>query len=352
LRTIVLSGEDLSKGGSAMGRRSVMVLILAGCASAGQNGGMAWFSQWPAEAPGGLDPKVRAVLDAAGPVAEFRTKPLGGLRDFFGEQAARLPKLREPVAKIEDRTVAGGVPVRLYRPEGEGPLPVLLYFHGGGWVLGDLESHDDVCRSLAHRGGVLVLSVHYRLAPETRFPGPVDDGSDVLRWVADHAPELGADGSRVAVGGDSAGGQIAAAIAIRERKRVRFQLLIYPVTDASFETASYREFASGFGLTRANMIWFWESYLAKPSDASDPLASPLRAKDLHGVPSAFIATAECDVLRDEGEAYARRLHEAGVRLRCVRYRNLNHGFVRMGAVYSQADRALTDLAQALRDGLR
>jgi acetyl esterase len=335
-----------------MRRRAVMALILAGCASAGQNGGMAWFSEWPAEAPGGLDPKVRAMLDAAGPVAEFRTKPLGGLRELFGEQTAKIPKLREPVSKIEDRTAAGGVPVRLYRPEGMGPFPALLYFHGGGWVLGDLESHDDVCRSLASRGGVVVLSVHYRLAPETRFPGPVDDGSAVLRWTADHSAELGVDGSRLAVGGDSAGGQIAAAVAFRERQRVRFQLLIYPVTDASFETPSYREFASGFGLTRGNMIWFWECYLSRPSDASDPLASPLRAKDLRGLPPAFVATAECDVLRDEGEAYAKRLHDAGVSVRCVRYRNLNHGFVRMGAVYPQADRALADLGHALRDGLR
>ena len=335
-----------------MGRRAAVVLILAGCASAGQNGGMAWFSQWPAEGPGGLDPKVRAALDAAGPVAEFRTKPLGELRAFFGEQTAKLPRLHEPLAKVEDRAIAGGLPVRLYTPEGKGPFPVLLYFHGGGWVLGDLESHDDVCRSLARRAGAVVVSVHYRLAPGTRFPGPIDDGSAALRWVGDHAAELGVEASRLAVGGDSAGGQIAAALAMRERGRVRLQLLIYPATDASFETASYREFASGFGLTRANMVWFWESYLARPVDASDPLASPLRAKDLRGLPPAHVVTAEFDVLRDEGEAYAKRLHEAGVPVRCVRYRNLNHGFVRMGAVYPQADRALTDLASALRDGLR
>ena len=184
-----------------------------------------------------------------------------------------------------------------------------------------------------------------------KFPGPLDDGAAALGWMVEEAASLGIDPARIAVGGDSAGGNLAAALAIRAKGRVRFQLLIYPVTDASWDTASYREFASGFGLTRANMAWFWESYLSKPADAEDPLVSPLRAKDLSGLAPAFVATAECDVLRDEGEAFAKRLHEAGVRVRCVRYRNLNHGFARMGAVYPQADRALSDMAAALREGL-
>jgi acetyl esterase len=313
---------------------------------------MTWFSQSPAEGAPGLDPKVRAALDQAGPVAEFRTKPLGELRRVFETQAAAVPKLRESLARVEDRGLPGGIPIRLYVPEGRGPFPALLYFHGGGWVLGDLDSHDDVCRSLAHRAGVVVLSVHYRRAPEVRFPGALDDVASALGWTIEEAAALGVDRSRIAVGGDSAGGNLAAALAIRARGRIRFQLLIYPVTDASWDTASYREFASGYGLTRANMAWFWESYLATPKDAENPLASPLRSPSLAGLAPAFLLTAECDVLRDEGEAYARRLHEARVPVRCVRVRNMNHGFIRMGAVYPQSDRALSTLADALREGLK
>jgi acetyl esterase len=335
-----------------MRRWAGALLILAGYQAVGENTGMTWFSQSPAEGPQGLDPKVRAALEKAGPVVEFRTQPLPELRRFFEAQAAALPKLRESLPRVEDRVLPGGIPVRLYVPEGKGPFPALLYFHGGGWVLGDFESHDDVTRSLAHRAGVLVVSVHYRRAPEARFPGPLDDCAAALGWTLEEGPGLGIDPSRIAVGGDSAGGNLAAALALRSRGRIRFQLLIYPVTDASWDSASYREFASGYGLTRANMAWFWESYLAKASDAENPLASPLRSPSLAGLAPAFILTAECDVLRDEGEAYARRLHEAGVPVRCLRVRNMNHGFIRMGALYPQADRALSALANALREGLK
>jgi acetyl esterase len=328
-----------------------LFLLLAGCQETRQSSGMDWFSQSPAEGPAGLDPKVRAALDKAGPVVEFRTQPLAELRRSFEIQAVAVPKLRESLARVEDRVLPGGVAVRIYVPEGKGPFPALLYIHGGGWVVGDLETHDDVCRSLAHRAGLVVVSVHYRRAPEARFPVPLEDCAAALGWTIEGAKSLGIDPARIAVGGDSAGGNLAAALAIRAPQRIRFQLLIYPVTDASWDTPTYREFASGYGLTRTNMEWFWESYLAQRSDGDNPLASPLRSVNLAGLPSAFVLTAECDVLRDEGEAYARRLHEAGVQVRCVRLRNMNHGCIRMGGVYPQANAALSILASALREGL-
>jgi len=315
----------------------------------------AWFNTWPESAPGGLDPRVKAALEA-GPAADFRSQGPALVRANFNEMAARVPKPREPLSVVEDRTLGAGIRIRIYRPEGKGPFPLLLYFHGGGWVVGDLESHDHVCRSLARRAPAVVINVEYRLAPETRFPGPLDDVEAALNWASAHAAELGARPDRLAVGGDSAGANLAAALALRIRDaggpRISHQMLIYPVTDRNFETASYREFASGFGLTRANMQWFWECYVPDGSGAPDPLAAPLRAKSLGGLPSAFVLTAEFDVLRDEGEAYARRLHKEGVEVRGTRFLGMNHGFIRMASVYPQADHALTVLADALHQALR
>jgi acetyl esterase len=306
-----------------------------------------WFS---VEGTGGaLDAKVRAMLDAQGPVAEFRSQPVALTRKNFDEGAAKLPKLKEPLAKTEDRTLPEGLKLRIYSPDAAGPLPILLFFHGGGWVLGDLESHDDLCRSLARRSGVRVVAVDYRRSPETKYPGPLDDAEAALRWAAGESP-------RVAVGGDSAGGNLAAALALRTRDRggpkIAFQLLIYPVTDTSFDRGSYRDFASGVGLTRSNMQWFWDSYLRDAADAADPYAAPLKAPSLKGLPPAYVLSAEFDVLRDEVEAYARRLHKEGVPVRGVRYNGMNHGFIRMGALYPQADRALTELASQLRAALQ
>ncbi len=301
-----------------------------------------WFATWPAEGTGELDPRVRAALEALGPVPEYRTQTLRKLRVSFEDLSAGVPKLDEPLARVEDLVVPDAGAVRVYTPLGRGPFPTLLYFHGGGWVVGSLATHDQVCRSLASRSEWRVAAVDYPLAPETQFPGALDAAGAALRWAA-------RDGARVAVGGDSAGGNLAAALAIRARERIALQLLIYPVTDASWDTESYHKFASGYGLTRSNMIWFWETYLGPVGRPEDSMVSPLRAPDLRGLPPALVLTAEFDVLRDEGERYAARLHEAGVSVRCVRYLGLNHGFIRMGAVYPQADRALADLAAALRD---
>lgn len=314
-----------------------------------------WFRAWPESAGGALDPKVRLGLEVQGPAPDYRSQGPAVVRANFSQLAASVPKPDEPLASVESREIATGLRVRIYRPEGEGPFPVCLYFHGGGWVVGDLETHDHVCRSLARRGPAVVVNVDYRLAPETKFPGALDDCAAALRWAEAHAAEFGGDPGRLAVAGDSAGGHLAAGLAIRMRDergpRIALQLLIYPVTDNEFDTASYREFAAGYGLTRSNMAWFWDCLLRSPADAAHPWNVPLKSHELGGLPPAFVATAEFDVLRDEGEAYARRLHESGVAVRCVRFNGMIHGFIRMAAVYPQADRAVTDLAEALRNGL-
>jgi len=316
---------------------------------------MSWFSAVPESGGGELDPKIRLALEAQGPAPDYRSQGPELVRSNFNQLAASVPKPNEPLASVTNREIPPGIRIRLYRPEGKGPFPLCLYFHGGGWVVGDLESHDHVCRSLARRAGAVVVNVDYRLAPETKFPGPLDDCVSALKWTTEHARELDGDGSRIAVAGDSAGAHLAAGLAIRMRDargpRIALQLLIYPVTDKNFETESYGEFASGYGLTRTNMQWFWECYLRNAADGVNPWNVPLQA-DLRGLPPAFVLTAQYDVLRDEGEAYAKRLHEAGVAVRCVRYNGMNHGFIRMAAVYPQADRAITDLATALKEGIR
>jgi acetyl esterase len=313
---------------------------------------MSWFAQWPAGGAGALDPKLKVALEAGGPAPDYRSQGPALVRTNFNQLAARLPKPHEPLAGVEDRMLDGGVRVRIYRPDSPGPLPILLYFHGGGWVVGDLESHDHVCRALARRAPALVIAVDYRLAPETAFPGPLDDCEAALRWTASSAAELGGRPDRIALGGDSAGANLAAGLALRLRERggpsIALQLLIYPVTDRNFETVSYHEFASGYGLTRANMQWFWECYLPEGSGTPVPEAAPLRAPILKGLPPAFVLTAEFDVLRDEGEAFARRLHKEGVPVRGMRFRGMNHGFIRMAALFPQADHALSVLADVLR----
>jgi len=357
LRAIGEEDAGSARGDGKVGVKLALLalLALAGCGLPVETGDMPWFSKWPESGQDVLDPKLRAALDLQGPQPEFRVQPLDEVRSNFAEMAAKLPKLNEKLAKVETRAVEA-FRVRVYTPEGKGPWPALLYIHGGGWVLGDLESHDDVCRSLAKRTPCVVVSVDYRRSPETKYPVPLDDCERALGWLAGHAGELGVDPARMAVGGDSAGGNLAAGLAIRVRDkggpRIAFQLLIYPATDRSVGRDSQREFASGFGLSRSNMQWFWDCYLAKTSDRENPEVSPLRARSLKGLPPAFVLTAHSDVLRDEGEEFAKRLDQAGVRVTAVRFRAMNHGFIRMGAVYPQADQALTMLAEALRSNLK
>ena len=249
--------------------------------------------------------------------------------------------------------VAGGeITVRAYSPGGPGPHPALVYYHGGGWVIGDLYTHDGLCRSLTNAARCAVLSVDYRLAPESKYPVPAEDSYAALRWVVANAARLGIDPRRVAVGGDSAGGNLATVVALMARERggpaLVHQVLIYPVTDHDLTTPSYVENATGYVLTREGMRWFWSHYLARESQGREPYASPLRAPRLAGLPSALVITAEYDPLRDEGEVYAARLRDAGVPVTITRYAGMFHGFIRMTRILDKARTALDEIAGSLQ----
>jgi len=244
---------------------------------------------------------------------------------------------------------AGDIPLRLYATDHVGLRPALVYFHGGGFVFGNLDTHDAVCRAIAKASGAVVVAVDYRLAPEHKFPAAVDDSYAATKWVAANAERLGIDAHRIAVGGDSAGGNLATVIALRCRDAggpaLAAQVLIYPVTDVStFETGSHRELAEGYFLTRAAMEWFTGHYLASADHKRHPEVSPLLAPNLSGLPPALIITAEFDPLRDEGEAYARRIQQAGVPVTVTRYPGMIHGFVSMRGVLSGGRQAIQEAA--------
>jgi acetyl esterase len=245
---------------------------------------------------------------------------------------------------------AGDIPLRLYASEHGGLRPVLVYFHGGGFVFGNLDTHDAVCRALAKESGAVVVSVDYRLSPEHKFPAAVDDSYAATVWIAANAEKLGIDARHIAVGGDSAGGNLATVVAMRCRDaggpKLAAQVLIYPVTDSSsLETGSHREFGEGYFLTSAGMEWFTSHYLVSDDQKSHPEVSPLLAPNLSGLPPALIITAEFDPLRDEGEAYAKRLQEAGVPVTISRYPGMIHGFVSMRGVLAGGRQAIQEAAQ-------
>ncbi|MDP9457018.1 MAG: alpha/beta hydrolase [Actinomycetota bacterium] len=300
--------------------------------------------------------QLLAALEAAGlPPFEHMTVPQAreatkGFIDLQGEP--------EEIA-TENRTIpgpAGEIPIRVYTPAGEGPKPVIVYFHGGGWVIGELDTVDNPLRRIANRTGAVVVSVDYRLAPEHVYPAAFDDCYAATAWVAEHAAELGGDPERVAVCGDSAGGNLAAAVAIaardRQGPRLAAQLLIYPVTDFDFTTESYGQNGEGYLLTKGSMQWFWAHYLGAQDLGQDPYACPARADDLARLPPAFVATAEFDPLRDEGEAYAANLRIAGVDVTAKRYDGMLHGFAwTLGATPSGAA-LIDDLAAAFSQVLK
>jgi acetyl esterase len=310
-----------------------------------------------------LDPQARAVLDMiamAGRPAYYHLSP-GEARQQFRETRPALTPAPPEIGPVRDVAASGPhgrLPLRVYRPAGVAaatPLPALVFFHGGGWVIGDIETHDVLCRQLTAGSGASVVSVDYRLAPEHKFPAAVDDAWAATRWVAAHAGELAIDPARLAVGGDSAGGNLAAVVALLARDHggppIALQLLIYPVTDVGAETQSYRDFAEGYLLSREGMRWFGAHYLTAAADATDWRASPLRAPTLAGLPPAMVVTAGFDPLRDEGAAYAARLREAGGRVDWVDYGGMIHGFALMGRVIDTADRAIAHIAASLRQAL-
>jgi acetyl esterase len=314
------------------------------------------FRTFPATPTVPLHPAIQAMLAAEVPGPPLDTMPVAEARVLREGMMLQRPRREEPVARVEDWMIPGsglGIPARVFTPSGEaGPLPILVFFHGGGWVFGTLETHGDICRTLCHRSGSLVVSVDYRRAPEHRFPAALEDCCAAVRWCAGHAAEIGGDPTRLAVAGDSAGGNLAAAVALRVRDEggptLALQALIYPVTNCAFDTASYHQYASGYGLTRDMMRYFWKSYLSRPADANLPAASPLQAADLTGLPPALVLTAQYDVLRDEGEAYAARLAQAAVPVRCTRYLEMNHGFVQLGAFCEPALQGLMEIAASVR----
>jgi len=272
------------------------------------------------------------------------------------------PKRRRavPAAKVVDRTVPGRtgkqIPVRIYTPRGEGPFPVLMFFHGGGWVFADLDTEDSTCGALCTDVPCIVVAVAYRLAPEHKFPSASDDCLDATNWLFGNAAELNADPGRVAVAGDSAGGNLAAVTALRLRDsgdmRLRGQLLIYPVTDYHTPpTQSFQTYGHGFGMTSDEGKWFWSHYLSSDGDAMNPYAAPMRANTLRGLPSTLVITAECDILRDEAEAYAKRLASEGTAARVSRYDGMIHGFVHFRRVFPEGRRALREAIEWLRQVL-
>jgi acetyl esterase len=268
--------------------------------------------------------------------------------------AARPLPPGAPVARVEDRTIpgpAGDIPVRIYHPSDLTPLPVLVWYHGGGWVLGTLEQSDHVCRELANAAGCIVVSVGYRLAPENKFPACVDDCEAAYYWAVDNAASLGGDPRRVAVGGDSAGGNLAAVVSLRAKEAARvlptLQVLVYPVTDSDFTRSSYVENRDGYLLTEVAMRWFWEQYVNSPSELVHPHAAVLRAENLSGLPPALVITAEFDPLRDEGEAYAERLRQADVPVTVTRYDGMIHGFFGTFVVVDKGREAVQQAADVL-----
>lgn len=268
---------------------------------------------------------------------------------------ARPRAVGPEVAKVDNRFIPGpgpAIPVRIYTPAGPGPFPVLVWFHGGGWVIGDLDGADATSRHLTVGAGCVVVSVDYRLAPETKFPGAADDCYAATQWAVQHATQINGDPARIAVGGDSAGGNLAAVVSLMARDRGApppvFQLLVYPVTHRDFTTGSYERCADGYLLSRASMQWYWEHYLSRPAEAANPYAAPLVATDLSGLPAALVITAEFDPLCDEGEAYGRRLQAAGVPTTCSRYDGMIHGFFGMAAVVEKGQQAIAEASTALQ----
>jgi acetyl esterase len=319
------------------------------------------------------DPQMQAILDQ---FAKFNAPPLERLSP---ENARNLPTLKnaveemtaehfparamtlakpmpEPVGKIGHVLITGpdgDLLARVYTPKGDGPFPVLVYFHGGGWVIANLEVYEPSCRALCNAAECVVVSVAYRQAPEHKYPAAVEDAYAATQWVLANAGRLGGDPRRVAVGGESAGGNLATVACLKARDQGGVmpvaQLLIYPVTDSRMNTPSYRENTASQPLHSAMLPWFWKHYLNSEAEGSEPYASPMQATSLRGLPPAIVITAEIDPLRDEGEAYAQRLTEAGVQVHAKRYDGVTHEFFGLAGVVPKAKEALQDAVAGLKE---
>jgi len=303
-----------------------------------------------------LAPDARQLLDQLEklhpPITSLSVEEVRRLREVI------YPKLwgeKEAIANVEDRFIpgaAGEIQARVYQPAINAPLPLLVYFHGGGWVTCSVDAYDGLCRAIANRAECVVVSVNYRLAPEHKFPSAVKDAYAATVWVARNAQALGGDPGRIAIGGDSCGGNLTAAVALMAREQkypsLSFQLLLYPCVDYEFERPSCLENAKGYYLTLDAMHWFWKHYLTSETDAANPYASPLRAENLSDLPPALIITAEFDPLRDQGEAYAKRLQEANVPVIYKCYDGMIHCFLSFPKQIERAKEGLQEVVEAIR----
>ncbi len=299
-----------------------------------------------------LDPEIIAVLRKA------EESGVSGVDKLTPEENranyAKLAKEQfgpvDEVHAVEDRA-ADGVPVRIYRPvEQSEPMRALVYFHGGGYVVGSIETHDGTARALAKRTPCIVVSVDYRLAPEHRYPAALDDCWTAASWVLKNAAELGIDVDRVGVGGDSVGGTLATIVARRGRDHgtpFAVQLLVYPTTSSRQDASSYSLFSMGYGLTRDGMAWYWQQYIGEADGSGDINISPAAVQDMRRLPRAIVVTAEADILRDEAETYAQRLFLSGVETEGYRYDGMIHGFLRMAGVVKRSNQALDEIAESL-----
>lgn len=305
-----------------------------------------------------LDPQARQLLKRmeeadVPPVHEMSPEEA---REQHVEQAGELSSRGPDVAEVRDERVEtddGEVPVRIYRPLGEGPFPAVVYIHGGGWVVGTLDTFDTVCRELTVRSGALVVSVDYRLAPEHPHPAALDDAFAVVQWLEEKADELDVDARRIGVAGDSAGGMLATLVTIRAREGggppLRFQALVYPALDPDLDSESMHEFSEGYYLTREEMRWYWDQYLGDQREQRGAEVTPLHGTSLEGLPPALVIVAGYDPLRDEGIEYAQRLQDAGVPTTLRNYEGMIHGFIRFSGVLDTAFDAIDDLAHFSRE---
>ncbi len=304
-----------------------------------------------------IDPKAKYLLEK---MAEMGVKPVSSMspeeaRQMILNSTGEGGPIRA-VASVAERKIpgpAGDLAIRVYSPHGTGPFPLVVFFHGGGFVLGDLNTHDQICRELCDGAGCVVMSVEYRLAPENKFPAAIDDTLAATRWAAENAFHMGADPDRMAVAGDSAGGTLSAVTALRIRDQggplLRGQLLIYPATDFYKPGTPSLEEYSGYFITIEDLVWFTGHYLNDESEADNPYAFPMRAADLSNLPPALVITGECDPLRDEGEIYATRLKSAGVPAKLIRYEGMIHGFFNFLGILDQSREAMDEACGWLKD---